>query len=117
MAEQIFVFFIATGSETCFNNHGAVTRSQIVTVCETMQAEGVTRSIIVLPTGLGPVADKYLRNIQAETNGIVNIETFREEELLVNITEHSLVPKHKIISKNAKKRLYYRYKVSKERLP
>jgi len=36
------------------------------------------------------------------------IELFNEEELLVNITEHSLVPKHVLLSDDEKKQLLER---------
>lgn len=35
----------------------------------------------------------------------IKIEAFKEDELLVNITEHELVPKHIIISDEEKKAL------------
>jgi len=34
-----------------------------------------------------------------------NLEFFKEEELLVNITEHELVPKHMLISEEEGKEL------------
>jgi DNA-directed RNA polymerase I, II, and III subunit RPABC1 len=35
----------------------------------------------------------------------LEIEIFQQEELLVNITEHELVPKHSVLSDNAKHEL------------
>lgn len=49
--------------------------------------------------------------------GDKTIEKFREAELLVNITEHVLVPKHEVLSDEAKKELLTRYRVKESQLP
>lgn len=47
----------------------------------------------------------------------LNIEIFLEEQLLVNITKHELVPKHILLSKEEKKRLLQRYRLKESQLP
>ena len=46
-----------------------------------------------------------------------NIELFYQQELLVNITEHELVPKHSVLSDNEKQELLKKYRVKETQLP
>lgn len=45
------------------------------------------------------------------------IETFMEQDLLVNITHHELVPKHVLLSPEEKWRLLERYRLKESQLP
>ena len=45
------------------------------------------------------------------------MELFEQEELLVNITEHNLVPKHILLSKDQKADVLKKYRVKENQLP
>ena len=46
-----------------------------------------------------------------------NIEIFLQEELLVNITHHELVPKHMVLTDSEKAELLKRYRAKESQLP
>ena len=68
--------------------------------------------IIVTQTALTPAAKKI---IPAALPNI--IELFLEQELVVNITHHNLVPKHVLLSAEEKKKLLERYRLKETQLP
>lgn len=47
----------------------------------------------------------------------LEIETFLQEELLVNITEHELVPRHEVLTDKKKFELLKKYRVKESCLP
>jgi len=81
--------------------------------CERMKDEGVQRAIIVVQHGM----TSFARQALAEMAPKYSLEQFVETELLVNITQHQLVPKHILLSKEEKKMLLERYKLKETQLP
>ncbi|KAI9672895.1 MAG: DNA-directed RNA polymerases II 24 kDa polypeptide (RNA polymerase II subunit 5) [Trizodia sp. TS-e1964] len=63
----------------------------------------------------GPVTAAALKLIPSLRPHIV--ETFLEQDLLVNITHHELVPKHILLSPEEKLRLLKRYRLKESQLP
>lgn len=60
-----------------------------------MKDDGVTRAIIVVQQHLTPFARQSLLETERSK---YHIEQFHEQELLVNITQHVLVPEHQLLS-------------------
>lgn len=69
--------------------------SCLVQMCaERMKQENVSRAIMVIAANLTPFAKQSLLDLMPR----LHIEQFTENELLVNITEHVLVPEHRSAS-------------------
>lgn len=102
--EQIFVFFA---------EEPKVGVKTIKTYAQRMRDESVARAIMVIQASLTPHAKQSLVDVMPQ----FHIETFQEAELLVNITEHTLVPKHQLLTDDEKKTLLLRYKVKDTQLP
>ena len=77
-----------------------------------MKNEQVFRAIMVVQQSLTPFAKQCLVEMAPK----YILEVFQEQELLVNITRHTLVPTHQILSDDEKKTLLERYKVKETQL-
>ncbi|KAJ6249005.1 hypothetical protein M0813_00164 [Anaeramoeba flamelloides] len=80
---------------------------------EKMKGESVARAILILQRSLSHYSKKFITKLAPE----IIIESFFEFELLVNITEHQLVPKHEVLSEEESKVLLKRYRVKPTQLP
>jgi DNA-directed RNA polymerase I, II, and III subunit RPABC1 len=78
-----------------------------------MLRESVKRAILVISGKFSNFAKQTL----AEVGGDLTIEHFLENELLVDITEHELVPEHVVLSDAEKAALLARYKLKEAQLP
>ncbi|KAI9227993.1 MAG: RNA polymerase Rpb5, C-terminal domain-containing protein [Piptocephalis tieghemiana] len=82
-------------------------------ICERMILQGVRRGIIVYQQSMTPSASKVV----TATARKVEVEVFSESELLVNVTHHTLVPKHIVLSEAEKATLLQRYRLQESQLP
>ncbi|CAJ2666427.1 DNA-directed RNA polymerases II and IV subunit 5A-like [Trifolium pratense] len=103
-SDQIYVFFPD-------NNKIGV---QVVTTYRNrMITDNVRRGILVLQVQVSSKARAELANLSAK----VRMEVFMEDELLVNITQHELVPKHQVLTDAEKKELLKTYTCQETQLP
>ncbi|KAI9330092.1 RNA polymerase [Obelidium mucronatum] len=102
--DQVFVFF--ADDET-------VGIKPIRKICERMMQESIFKSILVYRKSLTPSAHKVIQEMAPK----YDISIFLEAELMVNITHHSLVPKHVLLSKEEKATLLQRYRLKDSQLP
>ncbi|XP_064606545.1 DNA-directed RNA polymerases I, II, and III subunit RPABC1 [Liolophura sinensis] len=102
--DQMFVFF---------PEEPKVGIKTIKTYCQRMQEENITRAIIVVQQGMTPSAKQALVDMAPK----YILEQFLEAELLINITEHMLVPEHVVMTADEKTELLSRYKLKESQLP
>ena len=81
--------------------------------CEMMKEASVSHAILVVKQGVTPFAKTALQ----EMASTYLIEPFRDAELLVDVTEHRLVPAHALLSPEDRQALLDRYKLRAEQLP
>ena len=78
-----------------------------------MKDNQINSGIILLSGKLSQQAKQKVLDINTQ----IPIETFSLNELVVNITEHELVPKHILLSPEEKKTLLERYRIKDSQLP
>ena len=101
--DQMFVFF---------PDDPKIGIKTIKTYCTRMQEENITRAIIVVQSGMTPSAKQSLVDMAPK----YILEQFLESELLINITEHELVPEHVVMTTDEKQELLNRYEITSIKL-
>lgn len=77
-----------------------------------MEEDKVSRAIVVVRQGLTPSAKAAMKSLGPD----FVMEDFLESELLINITEHELVPLHVLLTTEEKLELFARYKLKENQL-
>ncbi|KAM7540160.1 hypothetical protein Aperf_G00000027821 [Anoplocephala perfoliata] len=104
-ADMLYVFF---------PDEDRVNMKTIRAYVDQMQTDQTYRAILVLREGgLTPAAKSAI----AELANKYTLESFFENELMVNITEHHLVPQHNVLTNEEKKELLDRYRLKESQLP
>ena len=104
-SDQLFVFF--PGDDK-------VGVGPIKTFVLRMKQENITRAIIVIKNDLTHFAKQAIRELASIG---YKVEYFKDAELLVDITEHKLVPEHIVLTPQEKKELLARYRLKPGQLP
>ncbi|EKM57769.1 uncharacterized protein PHACADRAFT_251606 [Phanerochaete carnosa HHB-10118-sp] len=102
--EQIFTFFSDEKSV------GVKTMRKILNILE---EKNIQRGIIVFPGIMTPSARKVIVAMASQ----YKLEEFSEADLLVNITHHTLVPRHDVLTPEQKKNLLEKYRLKETQLP
>lgn len=86
---------------------------------EKMEEQKASAAIVVILKKISTFASKSIEQMAADPDPSKRqiMEVFLEEELLINITEHELVPSHKLLDDDAKQALLKRYKLKETQLP
>ncbi|PCH42340.1 DNA-directed RNA polymerase RPB5 subunit [Wolfiporia cocos MD-104 SS10] len=78
-----------------------------------LEEKNIQQGIIVFPGTMTPSARKVIQAMASQ----YKIEEFSESDLLVNITHHTLVPRHEVLSPEEKKELLETYRLKETQLP
>ena len=103
-SDKVFVFFCEE------EKVGVKTIRQYL---EAMKNEKVKRAILVCAREISPIAKQALNEMRPN----YFVEYFKEDELMVDITEHELVPKHEVLTDEEKQTLLKQYKLKDIQLP
>ena len=102
--DQIYVFF---------SDKPKVNIAALKAYCIRMQEGHVGRAIIVAKEGMTPIANLACGDMAPK----YILEKFLEKELVVNITEHELVPEHVKMTSEETQEVLERYNIKKSQLP
>ncbi|KAK5138034.1 hypothetical protein LTR08_005831 [Meristemomyces frigidus] len=95
-----------------FANDASVGIKQLKAFAQKLSENAYWTGIYVTAVAPTPSALKIIPSVLPTV-----MEIFREDDLLVNISKHELVPKHTLLSAEDKKRLLERYRLKETQLP
>ena len=95
-----------------FSSDASIGIKQMRTFAQHINQHNFHTGILVTQASITPAALKIVPVVLPSV-----IETFQEQDLLVNITHHELVPKHVLLSAEEKRRLLERYRLKESQLP
>ncbi|MES1908831.1 MAG: hypothetical protein MHM6MM_001693 [Cercozoa sp. M6MM] len=80
---------------------------------ESMKSKKIQAGIVVVREAITPVAKKVFTELEEQ----LHLEAFFERELVINITQHELVPQHVLLSPSEKETLLQKYHLKDTQLP
>jgi len=99
----------------CFDPIDRVDTKTLAMLTQKMHDTNVTHMVLVARPGiLTPIAARAIEKIKS--SGLV-IDYFDYDEVIINVTEHELVPKHEILSDEEKGQVLQQYNVNDTQLP
>jgi len=104
VTEKIFVYF---------SDEKNVSIKTMRKFLEILDTQKITNGIIIFSDKMTPSARKIISAMSAE----YTLEEFEEASLLVNITQHVLVPRHEVLTPDEKKLLLQKYRLKDTQLP
>lgn len=108
----IALFLIFSFNSVTNNKFTFVILSLCFCICVNVLIFINCRAIIVVQQGMTPSAKQSLSDMAPK----YILEQFLESELLINITEHELVPEHIVLTPDEKEELLTRYKLKENQL-
>lgn len=94
-----------------FSTEAAIGIKQLRTYAQWLHDRNYYSGVYIAAAPVTTAALKQTLNLP------IGIEVFQEQDLLVNITKHELVPKHILLSPEEKKALLERYRLKETQLP
>lgn len=95
-----------------FSHEQSLGIKQMRAFCHHVVSNNFYTGVLITQSSITPAALKVVSVLHPQI-----IETFQEQDLLVNITHHELVPKHVLLSQEEKKKLLERYRLKESQLP
>lgn len=81
-------------------------------ILETAKVQGVTGILLIIKESMSSQVSEEIRSIKE-----LEIEVFKESDLVFNVTKHELVPRHRIMAEEEKHRFLNERKLKENELP
>ena len=98
-----------------FDGAPSVTTQHLKEYVDRAIGEAAAEILLVVEGRLNPAANKWAEEAKAAKG--VSIDVFNEDELVVNITKHELVPKHEPLSEKEAEAALAAFQLTKAQLP
>jgi DNA-directed RNA polymerase I, II, and III subunit RPABC1 len=99
-----------------FNGDPKLSVKELNDIRRNAQSQGAGRILLILSDKPNPICRKEIERYAREEHG-VKVQAFLEEDLVVNITRHELVPEHTPLEPDEAKKVLEAHSLSIEMLP